>query len=827
MVMIQDLRYAIRGLRRTPMFAGIVIASLALGIGANTALFSLMDRLLWRTLPVRAPEELVMLTNPAPNRGRVYGPEVFSYPLYRDLRDGNQVFAGLIARYPTAVSLSVGDQPSQANAEVVSGNYFDVLGVGMTLGRGFLAEEDRMPLTHPVAVLNYGYWMRRFGGARNIVGRKLMINAHPFTVVGVAARGFQSVEVGKSPDVYLPVMMKSWITPDWDGMKDRRTMWLQVFGRLKRGVTAKQAEESLSVLTRPIWQMELAEMGPMPKNFTDRFLAKKLLVKDGQRGVSQLREQFQSPLVVLLAMVGLLLLIACVNVAGLLLARAMGRQKEVAVRLAIGASRKQILRQLLTESLLLAVLGGAAGLLVAAWTGPVLLGFLPDAEMVRSLDMDFDVRLFAFTTGLSLVTGILFGIAPALQAAKPDLAPVLKDQGRNASEGGGHVRLRKAMVAAQVGLSLVLLVGAGLFSRSLKNLKSLDPGFRTENLTIFSIDPSFAGYDLPRAKQLFERISGDLKRLPGVQQVSLGGNVPLSGNEWQATVHIEGFHPAEGQNMNPKVDVVGAGYLSTLGIPIVAGREISEDDVAAGRKVAVVNQKFVQEYFPDSNPLGRHFGFGNRPMDVEIIGVAANSLYGSLRGQPDRFIYVSTASELMSPGVSFFVRSRTLPQGWKETVRKAVERVDARIPVANLKTMDVQISESIYVERMLAALAAFFGMVATLLAAVGLYGVMAFRVLQRTREIGIRMALGARRADVLKLVLGEVAWLGAVGVGMGLPAALVLSRFVKTQLFGTAPQDPATFGVAPMVLLGILLLAGLIPARRAVNVEPVRALHYE
>ncbi|MCZ2146745.1 MAG: ABC transporter permease [Bryobacterales bacterium] len=681
--MIQDLRYAIRGLRRTPMFAVIVITSLALGIGANTALFSLMDRVLWRTLPVRAPEELVMLTNPAPNRGRVYGPGVFSYLLYQELRDGSPVFAGLIARYSTAVSLSVGDQPSQGNAEVVSGNYFDVLGVGMTVGRGFLAEEDRTPLTHPVAVLNHGYWERRFGGAPDIVGRKLMINGHPFTVVGVAARGFQSVEVGKSPDVYLPVMMKAWITPDWDGMKDRRTMWLQVFGRLKPGITAKQAEEALNVLTRPIWRMELAEMGPMPKGFTDRFLNKKLAVKDGQRGVSQLRDQFQSPLVLLLAMVGLLLLIACVNVAGLLLARAMGRQKEVAVRLALGASRRQILRQMLAESLLLAVLGGAAGLLVAAWTGPVLLGFLPDVEMARSLDMDFDVRLFAFTMGLSLLTGILFGIAPAAQAVNPDPAPVLKDRGRNASEGGGHVRLRKALVAAQVGLSLVLLVGAGLFSRSLRNLTSLDPGFRTENLTIFSIDPAFAGYDLPRARLFFDRIRGDLKKLPGVQRVSLGSNIPLSGNTWQVTVRIEGFHPAEGQNMNPRVDMVGADYLGTLGIPIVAGREINEDDIAAGRKVAVVNRRFAREYFRNGNPLGRHFGFGNGPADVEIIGVAADSLYGSLRERPDRFIYVSTASELMSPGVTFFIRSRVLPEGWKETVRKAVERVDARVPVAN------------------------------------------------------------------------------------------------------------------------------------------------
>jgi len=623
--------------------------------------------------------------------------------------------------------------------------------------------------------------------------------------------------------------MQPQVIPTWTrGINDWRVRWLTSLARLKDGVSIDQATVSVNVLYSQLLREDLERLGTRSERFRTAFLQKKLLLHAGGRGASALRDQSRKPLLLLMGMVGLVLLIACANVANLLLARASSRQKEVALRLALGASRGRLVRQLLVECLVLALAGGAAGLAVAAWTGGLLVRALPFEAAPRVLSSEPDLRVALFALALSVVTGLVFGLVPALQATRMDLAPTLKNESTSVLGGSAPFRFRKGLVVAQVALSLLLLIGAGLFTRSLMNLRQLNPGFQPESLLAFSVDPSLNGYPLERRFALFEQIRDELAAEPGVRFVSLADVALMTDSNNSSTVKVEGYEAKDGENMNPNFNAVAPEFFSTMGIPLVSGRDFAAADGPGAPRVAVVNETFARYFFQDKDPLGRRFSYGrDDKMDVEIVGVARDGKSATLREEPVRFVYVPYQQNSNIGGMTFYARSTVDPDALGPRVRQIVQRVDATLPVTNLKTMRAQIGESLFVERLVAALSAAFGLLATLLAALGLYGVMSYAVSLRTREIGIRVALGADRRTVLGMILKEVAVLALIGVAVGLPGGYGLGRYVETQLFGLTARDPLTFILATVTLLATALLAGYVPAARATRVHPMVALRYQ
>jgi predicted permease len=824
--LFHDLKHGVRTLAKAPGFTLVVVLTLGLGIGANTAIFTLLDQVLLRLLPVERPEELVLLDGPGANMGARFGEQTFSYPMYRDFRDGNEVFSGVIARFGVPLSLEHQGQSERVAGELVSGNFFEVLGVPPAAGRTLHASDDAAPGAHPVAVLSHGFWQRRFGGDPGIVDATLTVNGRAFTVVGVAAAGFDGVEVGAAPDVFLPIAMKAVATPTWNELENRRFLWLNVLARLRPGVTREQAAAGMQVLYRQVNEDEVAQMPDAPPRFRERFLAKKLQVLPGFRGLSSLRREFTRPLLVLAGMVGLVLLIACANVASLLLARAAAREREMAIRLALGARRGQVLRQLAVESLLLAALGGAAGLALSALVGDVLLHALPFEQASRTFQSSPDTRVLLFTLAVSLATGLVFGLVPALQATRPRVASTLKDE-RGTSTSAGHVRFRKGLVVVQVALSLLLLVGAGLFARSLYNLRTLDPGFETRQLLSLAVEPDLNGYSPAAARDLLRRLQERFAAEPGAVGASMASNPLLTDSRMIMTVDMEGYERKEDETTNLFVNRVGPGYFKTMGIPVVAGREFDERDVVGAPKVALVNETTARYFFKDSSPIGRRLGVGGDPREIEIVGVVRDGKAYSLRDTPERFFYLPLLQDEAPNEATFYVRATGAADALAPRLRSVVHEVDPALPVYAMTTMERQVDRSLFFERMIAALAAAFGVLATVLAALGLYGVMSYTVVRRTREIGIRMALGAERGRVLWLVLREVALLAVAGVVLGLPSALALAQLVSSQLYGLSPADPATLVLATAVLAGIAVLAGYLPARRATIVDPVTALRHE
>jgi predicted permease len=824
----RDLKHAFRVLRKNPGFTCVVVLTLGLGIGANTAIFSLMDQVLLRALPVREPGELVLLDGPGAFRGKTFNDQTFSYPMYKDFRDRTEVFSGVLARFPMAVTVVWNGESERVSGDLVSGNYFEVLGVRPAVGRLFNAADDRTPGAHPVAVLSHGFWTRRFGSNPAVLNQTLTVNGHPLTIVGVAAQGFNGLQVGGNADVIVPVMMKAQMTPTWNDLDDRRSRWVNVVARLKPGITAEQAEVQMNVVYDQIKQQEIAAYANVSENFKQRFLQKHLEVLPGGRGLSDLRSQFSSALVVLMWMVGVVLLIACANVANLLLARTTSRQKEIAVRLALGASRATIVRQQLVESAVLAAAGAVVGVGFAMWSGSVLLAALPGSESARSLSSTPDLRVLLFAFVLAAATALVFGIAPAIQATRHAAASALKDEAGSVVGGGRQARVRRVLVVAQVAMSMLLLVGAGLFARSLYNLRSVDPGFQVDRLIAFSIDPSLSGYSQDRTRQFFETLQRELSNVPGVRNVSMSEIGALSGNNWRTTVRVDGYQPKEGEDMNPSFDGVGPQYFSTMGIPLVAGREFKDSDAAGAPKVAVINEAMARYFFGDSNPIGRRFGQGGgNPTDIEIIGVARDSRSDTIREKSGRYVYIPYRQDEGVTSLTFYVRAAGDPAAVTAAVRQTVQRLDANLPIYGMRTMEAQVAESLFVERMVASLSVAFGILATLLAALGLYGVMSYAVTRRTREIGIRMALGAERARVLWLVLREVAALSTVGVVIGFTGALFATRRIEAQLFGITRNDPLTVAAAIVLLLLVALAAGWFPARRATNIDPMLALRSE
>jgi predicted permease len=825
---MSDFRYALRTLLTAPAFTIVVVLTLALGIGANTAIFSLTDQVLLRMLPVKSPEQLVVLDGPGAFRGRTFNNGTFSYPMYRDLRDQNTVFDGVAARFPTALTLLANGQAERVSGELVTGNYFDVLGVRAQIGRTFTPDDDRTPGGHPVVVLSHHFWMRRFAGDPTVLNRTISLNGMPMTIVGVAPAGFFGIVVGENPDVMVPVMMKAQMTPTWDDLQSRTSRWLTIIARLKPGVPPAQAEAAMNVVYRQINELELKQMTNVSQLFHDRFLSKHLFLRPGQKGQSDLRKQFTTPILVLMGMVGVVLLIACANVANLLLARGAARQKEVAIRLALGASRGAIVRQRLVESLLLSAGGALLGLALAWWTGAFLLKMLPDDGTGQALSAVPDLRITLFAIATALVTAILFGLAPALQSTRPALVSTLKDEAGGVVGGTGHARFRKGLVVAQVGLSVLLLAGAGLFARSLYNLKSLNPGFQADQLLAFSLNPSLNGYSRDRSIQLFQQMQDQLAQLPEARSATASVIPLLTNTDWSSTIKVEGYRPREGEDMNPLVNAVGPGFFDTLAQPLLAGRDFTVKDVNGAPRVAIVNETLAKYYFGTDNPIGRHIGWGrDKTPDIEIIGVTRDAKMSSLRQEPRRVVYTPYMQEPEIGAMTFYIRARGSASSIGTTARQVAQRVDPNLPIFDMKTMSTVVDESLFLERMVAALSVAFGGLATLLAAIGLYGVMSYTVARRTREIGIRMALGAEAGSVMWLVLKEVALMVGIGVGVGVPLAVALSRVVQSQLFDLSAHDPVALTTAAALLALVALAAGYLPARRATRVDPMLALRYE
>jgi len=827
----QDFRYALRSLGKAPVFTAVALLSLALGIGANTAIFSLLDQLLLRSLPVKEPGQLVQMAGRGRHYGSNWGMNCMSYPMYKDFRDKAGIYDGLLARRAITTGLGYSGQVERARTEIVTGNYFQVLGVGAASGRVLLPEDDINKNGHPVVVLSYDYWQTRFGGKPSVVGQSVVMNDLPYTVVGVAQEGFTGVEVGTASQLFVPMAMQEKAIPGQKLLEDRRTRFANVFGRLKPGVTVAQAKAAMAPLYKQIINGEVLEkdFSKADKDSRDAFLRSTMDVFPGGTGTSFLRREFGPALWVLMSLVGVVLLIACANVANLQLARATARQKEMAVRLAIGASRWQIIRQLLVESTVLAIAAGVIGLILGKVSTSLLLGLLPTDDSRLTITSQLDTRILLFNLGVSVLVGLLFGLAPALQATRPDLANTLKDQAGSLA-GGTHSGFRKALVASQVTLSLMLLIGAGLFVNSLYNLRSLNPGFKTARLLVFGIDPQTNGYTPERMRELYRTLYDQLAALPGVEGVSSANMLLVSGDEWDSSITIEGHDPSQGSKAWAYQNHTTPNYFQTLGAEVKAGRDFEWNDRLGSKEVTIVNESFAKEYFPGKNPVGRHIGMGSDPgtkVDIEIVGVVSDFKYEAMKEAAGRQMYRPMAQMKFGLNQYFYVRTTRDPHSMFAAMRNELRKLDPNLPMYGLRTVDEQIERNLATQRLVATLSACFGGLATLLAIIGLYGVMAYLVGRRSREIGIRMALGASEGNVVWMILREVLLLIVIGVVLGLAGALSLTRFVQAQLFGVTANDPRVLALAALSLAAIALMAGWLPARRAANTDPLRVLRYE
>ena len=830
----QDLRYGIRTLVKNPGFTVIAVLTLALGLGANTAIFSLTDQILLRLLPVENPKELVVLRSPGPKQGRIWSDgdntSPFSYPLYKEIRDNNNVFSGLLARFAISLSVAGEGQTERANGELVSGNYFDVLGVRPVIGRVFNEEDDRVPGAGQVIVLSHAYWTRHFGGDSNILNKTLIVNGVGMTVVGVSRAGFTGVQVGQTPDIFIPISMKAQMTPNWDGLNDHRDYWLAIIGRLKPGLNPAQAEEAFAPVYRQILEKELPLAGRLSPETQQRFLEKRMLMDPGSKGRAILQREVKEPLLVLMGMVGLVLLIACANVANLLMARGAARQREIAIRMAVGAGRWRLVRQFLVESLTLSLIGGGVGLLVASWTTGVLVSSIPEGMGAIGLSAGLDLRLLVFTIALSVLTGLLFGVMPALKATRLNLESTLREQGSSVSGGLSQVRFRKGLVVSQAVLTTVLLVGAGLFARSLNNLRNLDLGMRPDNLFTFSIAPELNGYSPERTIALFDQLHQNLGALPGVESVSESVMAAFTDSTSGSNITVDGYQANEGEDMNVSQNFIGPDYFSTMGIPLLEGREFGLSDTASSPKVAIINEAMARRFFADRSPIGSKFAFGagdkTRP-DIEIVGVVKDSKHATVREKGGPFVCLPYSQFKSIGEISFYVKTRQDVGAMTASTRRELQRLDGNLPVFRVKTLEGQIDESLFNDKFLTFLSMCFALLAALLASIGLYGVMAYTVTRRTREIGIRMALGATRGIVSWLILREVVVLAVIGLVVGLPAAYGLGRFTESLLFGVKATDPLVFAGAGVLLITSTLLGGYLPARKAASIDPLGALRCE
>jgi predicted permease len=833
---MRQLGFAARMLLKTPFVTAVAVLSLGLGIGANTAIFALFNQILMRPLPVESPEALVNLGAPGPKNGSTSCnnsgecDEVFSYPMFLDLAAQQQVFTGIAAHRIFGANIGYQNQTLPVDGVEVSGSYFTVLGLRPALGRLIAPEDTATSGGAAVAVLSADYWVTRFSQDVGVLGRTVVVNGQSLTVVGVAPHGFDGTTRGTRAKIFVPITLRGSMEPPFAGLGDRGYYWVYLFARLTPSVSIDAARAGINAQYGVILQqVELAQQKGLSDAKQAEFVARRVTVVDGRRGQSSIFRQAATPLTVLQVVTCVVLLIACANVANLLLARAAGRAGEMAVRLSIGASRGQLVRQLLLESCLLAGLGGIAGLLILGWTVGIMTASLPFGSLDPSAThLNWGVLLFA--SGLSMATGVIFGLFPAFHATRPDLASVLKGQAGQPSGARAAARFRTSLVVVQIALSMGLLASAGLFGKSLLNVSRVDLGVEIDRVITFSLNPQSNGYTVPRAQELFQQVLGRISAIPGVAAAS-AARVPLLGNSNSSTsIAVEGYVPAPDERMSTNINETAPGYFRTVGMPLLSGRDFADSDVAGAPKVAVVNEAFARRFKLGANPVGRRMrrgGDDQSPYDMEIVGLVRDGKYSRVRDAVPAVFFTPYRQNERIGALAFYAKSSGKPDALVAAIRPLIASFDPNLPVQRLQTMPEQVAQNVSSDRLMSELSASFAGLATVLAAIGLYGVLAYTVSQRTREFGLRMALGADPVSVQWLVLRQVCWMTFGGGAIGLGLAMGTGRLAKSLLFEMGSADPAVMVSSALMLALVALAAGFIPARRASRIDPMRALRCE
>lgn len=830
------LKHALRTLFKAPFVTGVAIVSLALGIGANAAIFSLFNQMLLRPMPVAAPEQLVNLAAPGPKPGSQSCNQagncdaVFSYPMFRDLEAIHDVFATVAAHRTFGANLASRGQTQTGDGILVSGSYFPVLGVQPALGRLLSPADDRAVGESKVVVLSHAFWQSRFDASPTVLNDTLIVNGQTLTIVGVAPRGFDGTTLGVRPEVFVPITLRGLMSPGFDDFANRRSYWAYVFARLKPGVSIDEALAVMNVKYSAILNdVEAKLQTGMSDQTMTRFRARKLVIEPGGRGQSSVRREAREPLTLLLGVTALVLVIACANIANLLLARAAARSGEMAIRLSIGASRRRLIGQLLSESVLLAILGGAAGLLVARWTLQGIAWMLPP-EAAATIEARLDPTVLVFAAAVTMATGLLFGLFPALHSSRPDLQSIIKGQSGQPSGARAAARFRTTVATAQIALSMALLVGAGLFTRSLMNVTRVDLGLKIDNLLTFGVSPILNGYTPERSRLFFERLEEELAALPGITVVTASLVPSIGGSNWGTDVSVQGFKGGPDVDANARFNEIGPGYFRAMGIPLIAGREFTPADSLKAPKVAIVNENFAKKFNLGRDVVGKLMAAdtgNNVKLDIEIVGFVQNAKYSDVKDEIPPLFFRPYRQDDDLGFINFYVRTSQSPEASFAAVRQAVAKLDPNLPLEDLKTMPQQVRDNIFLDRFISTLSAAFAILATLLAAIGLYGVLAYTVAQRTREIGLRMALGAAPGRVRVMLLKQVALMTLVGGAVGLAAAWYLGRLAESQLYQLQGRDPLTLAASAVILTVVALAAGFIPAHRASQVDPMWALRYE
>jgi predicted permease len=827
------LKFAVRTLFKTPFVTIVAIVSLALGIGANAAIFSIFNQVLLAALPVQEPERLVNLSSPGPRSGSVScnqaGPcsMVFSYPMFRDLQRDQTVFTDIAGHRVFGASLAYRGESMTGQGVLVSGSYFPALGVQPALGRLLAPGDDNAPGETAVAVLSHAYWTSRFAADPNVLNSPLTINGHQFTIVGVAPRGFKGTTFPTAPHVFVPITMHPKMEPNRMPFDDRQSYWVYLFARLKPDVSMESARSQMDARYRAILnEADVPLQKGMGPETLARFKAMELVLEEGHRGQSRANSEAKAPLLILMGVTALVLFIACANIANLLLARAAGRAAEMAVRLSLGAGRAQLVGQLLLESCLLAVLGGAAGLLVARWTLDAIASMLPP-EATSTLTIAIDTPVLLFAGALSLGTGLLFGLYPALHSTKPDLVSTLKNQAGQPSGARAAARFRATLATVQIALSMALLVSAGLFVKSLVNISRVDLGLNAANLVTFSVSPELNAYTPERSRQLFERLEDALAALPGAASVTASRIPALANSNTTNDVSVQGFPAGPDTDTGASMNLIAPGYFRTMGIALIAGREFTRTDTVNAPQVAIVNEAFTRKFNLGRDAVGKRMGVGGPELDIEIVGLVRDAKYSQVKDPVPPQYFLPYRQSQRTGTLTFYVRTGTNPEEFLPNVPRAVAALDPNLPIRNMRTMPEQVRQNVFMDRFISQLAAAFAALATLLAAVGLYGVLAYTVSQRTREIGLRMALGAAPGRVRAMVLKQVARMTIVGGTLGLAAAVYVGRLAESLLYELKGYDAIVLVSAATALALVAFAAGFIPALRASRVDPMLALRYE
>jgi putative ABC transport system permease protein len=832
----RDLRFGLRGLWRNPGFTAMAVLTLGLAIGANATIFSLFDQALMQALPVRSPNELIVLNFSGSREGHLHSEggdtpghmHEFSYPMYRDLRERNTALSGLIAESPATLGVTWNNHAESVQAEMVSGNYFETLGVPPAVGRVFGSGDETSPGANPVAVLSFTYWKTHLAEAP-VVGKTLLVNGTPFTITGVAAPGFHSMVWGQTPAVFVPLSMEQVLTPEWTYLADRKAYWIAVAGRLKPDVTRVEAESSMNPLFLALRAEEFKDLPDQSAKARQDFVgASHLHLEAGAKGFSPMRGDVQAPLTIILVMVMLVIGMAVVNVASLLLVRAAARTQEISVRYALGATSRQVLRQLLAEGMILGLAGAALGLAIAPEALHLLIHRLSaNTQYPLPFAAVLNWHVLGWSLLVTTVASLLFSLAPALQYRNPRLAAVM--QQRTGTSGGGSLKFRRSCVALQIGFSLLLIVAAGMFVKTISNLRHVETGFATDHLLGFRLDPTLAGYRGSPVATVEQRALDAIAALPGVRGAGATNDADLIGDDVQGDMVPAGYAGKPDEEFDVELPWVSNGYLQTMGIPLVAGRYFNTSDTATSQRVAVVNESFAKHYFGGAQEaLGHIVARPKKPgTDASIVGVVRDVKHSSVRDPALATCYTLFSQATRQTGLSFYVRTWQPSDSAAASIRAAIAEIDPKLIVGELQTMQETIDTNLTAERAIAMLASVFGMLATLLAGIGLYGILAYSTAQRTREIGIRMALGARRVTVVGLILREVLMLAGGAVAVTIPVAMLATRSVRSELFGVSLADPVVYGAGILTICVVAALAGYIPARRAATVDPARALRTE